>query len=147
LGVGERSTLKKLEAAARYWLGVDKPTAIPLAVDEGVADGLAVFGFTAESVAEQQAKESVMPLREDFEVHEDAMDSWLFFLKVQRQWVFVPVSAGMGVTAVRMGLNWPGVESMVRLSRVKSARWDGLVDDLLVIEEAVLGAEAKRSAQ
>jgi len=144
--VCERSTLKKLAAAARCWLGVDKPTAAPLVVDDGVAAGLLRFGFTAESVQEQQDKSGEVQEPADFEVHEDAFESWMFFLKVQRQWVFVPVSAGMGVTSVRVSMNWPGVEAMVRLSRIKQTRWEQLLDDLLVIEEAVLLAEQKQSA-
>lgn len=78
-----------------------------------------------------------------FDVHEDAWESWTFFLKVNRQWVFVAVSAGMGVSSVRTGLNWPGIEAVIRLSGVKRGRWAGLVDDLMVIEEAVLEADSE----
>lgn len=78
-----------------------------------------------------------------FDVHEDVWENWNFFLKVARQWMFVPVSAGMGVSSVRMGLNWPGIESVIRLSGMKRGRWAGLVDDLLVIEQAVLEADSE----
>lgn len=90
--------------------------------------------------AEQDASEAAAP-QDDFEVFEDVWESWLFFLKVQRQWVFVPVNDGMGVSSVRISLNWPAIESVVRLKRIDPECWDGLVDDLLVIEGAVLKAE------
>ena len=132
---------------------MDKPAApAALEVDEGVADGLRFFGAREEDIAAQQAGKTGEgdgpdPDEEDvYEVHADVWDNWLFFLKVQRQWVFVPVSAGMGVSAQRMSLNWGGVRSVMLLCGVKRSAWSGLVDDLLVIEETVLKEESDARA-
>lgn len=152
MGSGERGTLKKLIGAARHWLGVDKPPAKPLAMDAGVLEGLRVFGVSEADIEAAQAHEvGEVADKVAFEVHEDAWESWLFYLKVQRQWVFVPVtrSVGMGgvcVDAVRYSMNWPGVESVARMSGVRRARWAGLLDDLQLIEDAVLQGEAERAS-
>lgn len=141
MGIVERRTLKKLAEAARYWHGVDKPAAQPIRLDEGVAEGLRFFGASEDDIRREQEAELENLPRPDFEVHEDCWESWLFFMKVQRQWRYVPVSAGMGVTAERCGLNWTGIESVIRLRRVTEDKWDALLDDLLVIEDAVMKAD------
>jgi hypothetical protein len=119
----------------------DAPAA--LQVDDGVADGMRRFGASEEEIAKQQQERGGgEPVADEaYEVHADVWENWLFFLKVQRQWVFVPVSAGMGVSSQRMSLNWSGIRSLVLLSGVKRSRWECLVDDLLVIEDTVLKAE------
>lgn len=147
MGKRERRPLKKLEAAALHWLGVAKPPAKPLTVDDGVADGLRKLGVSAEDIAAAQ-EAAVEPEPDDFEVHEDAWDAWLFFLTVQRQWVFIPMtrSVGLGgvvVDAVRHGLNWPGIEAMARMSGTRRALWPDLFADLMVIECAVMKALAE----
>lgn len=119
-------------------------------VDDSAAEGLRRFGVSEEDIAAEMAKRNgtdVEPEEDAFEVHADAWDSWLFFLKVQRQWVFVPVSAGMGVSSQRMSLDWNGVRALVLLSGIKRKRWACLVDDLLVIEETVLKAEQDARAE
>lgn len=128
---------------------MDRPAKAALVVDEGVAEGLRKFGASEEDIAAELARRggsAAEPEEDAYEVHADAWESWLFFLKVQRQWVFAPVSAGMGVTSQRMSLNWSGVRALMLLSGVKSKRWADLVEDLLVIEEAVLKAEQKARA-
>jgi hypothetical protein len=94
----------------------------------------------ADIEAEQVAAEAE-PVEAAFEVHEDAWESWLFFLQVSRQWVYVVAGGGMGGTAVRQCLNWPGIESMARMSGTPRRQWPGLYADLGLIEEAVLVAE------
>jgi hypothetical protein len=142
LGVGERRTLKKLEAAARWWLGADKPATQPIQMDDGVVEGLRRMGVSEEDIAKEQAKRAKDAPPADFDVHADCWESWLFFLKVSRQWLYVAVPQGFGTVLRRCSLNWPGIESVVRLGGVKRAKWAGLVDDLMVIEEAVLAAQA-----
>lgn len=116
-----------------------------LQVDEGVADGMRRMGFDEEAIAGARAQRVAADAETpDFEVHEDCWENWRFFMRVQRQWVWVPVSAGMGVTSVRQGLDWSGIRALVLLSRIKPARWEQLVDDLLTIEYAVLQAEQER---
>lgn len=143
MGDGERGTLKKLTAAAQYWVRpAPKPKAQALEFDEEFADMLRKVKVSAADIEAQQVAQSSELLEADFEVHEDAWESWLFFLKVCRQWRYVAVSAGMGMTSVRHALDWCGIESVIRLSGIKRSRWAGLLDDLLVIEEAVLVADA-----
>jgi hypothetical protein len=146
LGNGERGSLKKLIAAAQAWARpAPKPKSIALTVDDEFAKGLRKFRVSEADIEVRRNAEMVQSVntRADFEVHEDVWDSWLFFLRVRRQWRYVAVSAGMGVTSVRIGLDWPGIESLIRLSRVRSAQWEQLVDDLLLIEEAVLQVDGE----
>ncbi|OGA98121.1 MAG: hypothetical protein A3E79_11730 [Burkholderiales bacterium RIFCSPHIGHO2_12_FULL_61_11] len=146
MGSGERSTLKKLEGAARYWLGSDKPNpkAKPLAVDEEVAQALRRVGVKEEDIevalAQEEAEEAEESLEQvDFEVHEDGWESWLFFLKVQTQWVF------RGMAGDRAGLNNAAVEATMRMAGVKRARQSALLDDLQLMELAVLKADGERA--
>lgn len=125
---------------------MDRPATAALVVDEGVAEGLRRFGVSEEDIAAQMGT-GTEPEEDAFEVHADAWDSWKFFLKVQRQWVFVPVSAGMGVSSQRMSLNWNGVRALILLTGIKRKRWEGLTDDLLLIEETVLKAEQEARAK
>ena len=121
-----------------------------MTVDDGVVEQLRFFKVSEADIAAEMAKRAGGATEGEsdvYEVHADAWDSWLFFLKVQRQWVFVPVSAGMGVSSQRMSLNWNGVRALVLLSGVKRKRWEGLIDDLLVIEETVLKAEQDAHAE
>ena len=123
---------------------MDRPATTALVVDDGVVEQLRFLNVSEEDIAAELARrdgDAAEAECDAFEVHEDAWDSWLFFLKVQRQWVFVPVSAGLDVSSQRMSLNWNGVRALVLLSGVKRKRWEGLIDDLLLIEETVLKAE------
>lgn len=117
-----------------------------------MAAGLRRMGVCeADIEAAQTAQVDAVPARADFEVHDDVWESLLFFLRVQRQWVFVPVTrvVGMGAAVVdarRWCLNWPGIESVVRLCGLRRAKWAALVDDLAVIEAVVLKAESEARA-
>lgn len=145
MGNGERSALKKLEGAARYWLGADKsPAAKPIAVDEEAAQALRRVGVKEEDIEAalaQEAQAEVVPEIEDFEVYEDCWDSAMFFLKVQTQWIFV----GMG--AQRMGFNNTALESTMRMAGVKRKDQAALLDDLQVIEREVMKVEGERAAK
>lgn len=72
-----------------------------------------------------------------FAVEPDNWDNWLIFLAVSTQWVWV--SSGM-TDAARAALNYPGVESGLRMMRIKRKRWPAVFADLRVIEQAVLVA-------
>jgi hypothetical protein len=141
LGNGEWGARKKLEAAALHWTQGGKPAAQPVRVDDGVAKGLRRLGVNEADIERAQASEVQAAKDEDFEVHEDCWENWQFFMRVKREWVYVSVTTGLGAMAVRTGLNWPGIESVVRLSGIKRAQWAQLVDDLMVIQEAVLKAD------
>lgn len=144
MGVGERGALKKLKEAALHWARPSKHPAKALTVDEDVAKGLRRIGVSeADIETQRRAREQPELERESFEVHEDCWDSWLFFLQVSRQWQFVPVSNGVSTGAVRQCLNWPGIESMARMSGKRRSLWPALFADLQEIEEAVLVSDAE----
>lgn len=74
-----------------------------------------------------------------FELWEENWPTWVFFLDVSAQWNFV------GFAAQRMGLNWPAIEVVARARGLRSRRWRALVEDLLVVEKAVMLAESERN--
>ena len=76
---------------------------------------------------------------EDFEIHEDNWDSWLFFLTVQTQWIY----AVSGLGTQRAGLSYPGVESGARMAGLPRRQWPALFADLRVMEVAVLAVDAE----
>lgn len=110
-------------------------------MDDEFAEGLRKLGVREADIEAEQVAAEAAPLEAVFEVHEDAWESWLFFLTVSRQWVYLVMNNGMGSVAVRQCLNWPAIEAMARMSGVPRRQWPGLCADLLVIEEAVLVAE------
>lgn len=138
MGSGDRGAVKKLSGAALHWLGVDRPPARPLTVDEGVADGLRRMGVS-EADIEAQVQAHSAPEPTDFEVHEDCWESVLFFLRVQTQWVC------RGMDGARAGLNYAGVEAAMRMDGVKRARQSALLDDLQLMERAVLKADGEQA--
>lgn len=76
-----------------------------------------------------------------FEVWPENWDHWLFFLDVATQWLTA------GLTGVRVGLNWPGIEVVARATGLRGAAWRGQVQALLVVEKAVLEALRERAEQ
>ena len=114
-------------------------------MDDEYAEGLRKVGVREVDIEANQATPEAEPFEEAFEVHEDAWESWLFFLTVSRQWVYVVAGGGMGGAAVRQCLNWPAIEAMARMSGTPRRQWPGLCADLLVIEEAVLVAESENN--
>lgn len=139
MGVGEWGPLKKLTGAARYWLGVDKPDARPMTVDDGVAEGMRFFGVSEADIEAAQAAQAVPEVEDVFEVHEDCWESVMFFLRVQTQWVF------RGMDAARSGLNNAAVEATMRMAGVKRACQNALLADLQLMELAVLKADAEKA--
>lgn len=111
-----------------------------------MAEGMRRMGFGDADIARARSERAggaaAAGEPDDFEVHEDCWESWQFFLQVQRLWVFLPVRAGFGMSAVRWCLDWTMVRSVVMLSRLPPKRWESLTDDLMTIERAVLRAEA-----
>lgn len=84
----------------------------------------------------------------DFEVYEDCWRSVKLFQKVSSQWIWrvrsKPHGFGTLVWSVRAGLNFPAVESALRMGGVRRSEWAQLFDDLVVMEQAVLVAEAEQ---
>ena len=117
-------------------------------LDESAAEGLRKMGVPEEQIDAQLARgqKDVDDPAFDFEVHEDCWPSVMFFLKVQTQWLWMvqsrPAGLGVMVWSVRAGLNYPAVESALRMEGVKRRKWAKLLADLRLIETAVLSADA-----
>ena len=114
-------------------------------MDDEFAEGLRKVGVRSAYIEAGREAPEAEPVEADFEVHEDAWESWLFFLSVSRQWVYVVMGNAMGSVAVRQCLNWPAIEALARMSGTPRNKWPGLCADLLVIEEAVLVAESENN--
>jgi hypothetical protein len=72
---------------------------------------------------------------ENFAVYEDNWESLMFFLAVANQW---NVTANVS-NLIYLGLNWSGIESVIRTFRpVQKAKRAQLFDDLRIIERAAL---------
>lgn len=153
MGVCERGADKKLVGAARYWLGIDdEPVPVALEVDESAAASMRAFGFSEEQIAQsrQGSGAGERPVNLDYEVHDDCWDSVMFFLKLETQWTWVsvgvPMPFGVMLKPMRSGINRTCVESEMRMRGVKRKRQAALLDDLKVMEDAVLEAEALAAA-
>ncbi|MBU0749153.1 MAG: DUF1799 domain-containing protein [Gammaproteobacteria bacterium] len=122
-------------------------------VDENVVKGMRAMKATEEQIAKALARRA--PKEEadqDFEVHEDAWESWCFFLKVQTQWVYLSVPGGGNLThvlpgrVVRVSMNYPGIASMASMWRIRQRKLSAYMDDLAVIEGAVLKEDNRLAA-
>lgn len=127
---------------------MDRPKARPLRVDDSVAEGLRKMGVPEDQIAAQLAKaqKDVEDPRFDFEVYEECWRTVMLFLKVRNQWLWRvhsrPAGFGALVYSVRVGLNYQAVESTLRMVGVPRREWAQLLEELQVMEEAVLKAEA-----
>lgn len=113
-------------------------------MDEEAAQALRRVGVKEEDIEAALAQEveeetEAAPERFDFEVYEDCWEGVLLFLKVQTQWSY------RGMEGQRSGLNYAAVESTMRMAGVKRVRQAGLLDDMQVMERAVLDADAERA--
>ncbi len=95
---------------------------------------------------EEKAEAAQVQATADFEVDEDNWDSWLFFLQVDTQWLYVSVQIGWRLVARRAGMNYTGVQSGAVMAGWPRKRWPRLFEDLRLIEEAVLKADAEQQA-
>lgn len=113
-------------------------------VDEGVIEGLRRMGASAQDIEAAQAQmeqaRQDQADAEDFEVHADNWDAWMFFLSVQTQWVFASTELG----AQRVGLHYPSVESAARMQRIPARQWPELFEAVQAVEMTVLAVDAKR---
>lgn len=113
-------------------------------MDEGVIEGLRRMGASAQDVEAAQARldadEARQAEQDDFEVHADNWDAWMFFLSVQTQWVFA--SSGLG--AQRVAMHYPGVESAARMQGIARRLWPELFEAVHAVELTVLAVDAKR---
>ena len=97
-------------------------------------------GASEEQIAQarQERGGADAPAADVVEVWPENWSTWQFFLLVQTQWLFAP----MGLSgAVRVALNYPGVESIARMRRVGADELAHFVDGLGVIELAVLAVD------
>lgn len=97
-------------------------------------------GASEEQIAQARRERggAEAPAADVVEVWPENWSTWQFFLLVQTQWLFAP----MGLSgAVRVALNYPGVESIARMRRVGADELAHFVDGLGVIELAVLAVD------
>lgn len=71
---------------------------------------------------------------DDFEVWEDNWDTVGFFCGLKTQWTYV----GTMATVQRVGLDYAGVESAMRMTRIASRDRAALFDDIRLMEAAAL---------
>lgn len=122
-------------------------------MDESVAVGMRLMGIPEEQIQAElaKAKKDKDNPAFDFEVYEDCWRSVMLFLRVQTQWLWKvhsrPAGFGSLVWSVRTGLNYSGVESALRMGGLRRSEWPGLLDDLQVMEAAVLEAESQAAVR
>lgn len=80
------------------------------------------------------------PEEEICDVWEENWNSVLFFLCLKSQWVL----GGMGGY---VGLNYPGVESVMRIKRVPVKDRESLFEDVQIMEFAALEVLNKKEAE
>lgn len=128
---------------------MDKPKARPLRLNESAAEGLRRMKVPEEQIQAQlaRAQQDVDNPAFDFEVHPDCWDAVMLFCKVSTQWIWRTRSrqAGLAVAtwSERAGLNYPGVESGLRMAGVPRRQWPELFEDFGVMEQAILEAIAE----
>lgn len=123
-------------------MGADVAPKPAINFDDNVAAGLRAMGVTEEAIEAQQGKRNDGEVKKpDCELHADNWDSVMFFLKVQTQWLYA--SGGMGM--VRLGFNHPALETNMRVRGIKRAKQEALLDDMLVMELAVLEVDNERA--
>lgn len=111
-------------------------------MDANVAEGMRRMGASEEDIARAVAERPQAEEGEDaFEVYEDNWDTWLFFLRVQHQWVYA------GMAAARVGLNWQGIAAWAGLALVGRRRLAREVPALELIERAVLAEDNRIAAR
>ncbi|WP_194720824.1 DUF1799 domain-containing protein [Noviherbaspirillum malthae] len=76
-----------------------------------------------------------------FEVWEENWESFLFFDSVRTQWVYVSGLAG----GVRVGLDYGRVEATMRMEGIPRKKHKALLDDLRIMEFAVLKYDGEKT--
>jgi hypothetical protein len=115
--------------AARHWAGYREDD---FEAGADVADALAAFGAPDDVLDVVRAR----PTGEDFFYYPDNEESLFLFFDVDTQWNYVGTMAGV----VRTGLNYPGVESVMRYHGIRGKRRAALFADLQMMEKAALQA-------
>lgn len=99
------------------------------------------FGATdadVDQVRKERGSSERATVDAEFEVWPENWDVWLLFMRAQTQWNYV--SGGLG-PAVRVGMNYSGVEAVARIRGVTTEQLQAWADDLHTIEIAVLAAD------
>jgi len=102
------------------------------ATDEEVQQARAERGGEQEAADEEQ---------DAFEVYEDNWEDWMFFLRVQTQWVRA------GLDGHRACLNWAGIAAFAAMAGVRHRRLARRTEALCVIEKAVLREDNRIAAK
>lgn len=115
-------------------------------VDSALEAGMRRMGATDADVARTRLERGTALAHDpnECEVWPENWEVVQFFLRAQTQWVYA--GGGMG-PAVRVALNYPGVESVARIRGVPLEQLQAWDEDLRVIELAVLQADSELAAK
>lgn len=122
----------------------ERRQAVP--VDEAVEAAMRAMGATDEAVAQARAErageqKAADEAQDAFEVYEDNWEDWMFFLRVQVQWVHA------GLDGRRVCLNWAGIAAFAGMAGVRHRRLERRTEALEVIERAVLREDKRIAAE
>jgi hypothetical protein len=116
-------------------------------LDRNIIDGYRALGAPPDVIAqlEEQLSEQERAdeeARSTCYIHEDNWRTWLFYLSVETQWIY------RGLDGRRAGLNTAAIEASARMQGIlRPRRQRELLNDLRIIEAAVLEADAKHRQQ
>ena len=128
---------KKLIDAAKHWSGWREN---PFAIDQAQIDAMRAFGTSDAAIAAASARTG----DHVFEVWPDNWPIFMTFLSLARQWRWI--AGGMG-PPIRLGLDYPAVESVFRLTGVKKKDRVATFAALQLMEDAVVQVESERAAR
>ena len=94
--------------------------------------------------AHQTAAAGALGYEEDFDVHEDNWDVWVFFLGLQTQWAYASNPMGW---MQRIGLPSNRIESEARMMGWPRSGWTALLSDVRLMEHTLLACDAELAEQ
>jgi hypothetical protein len=139
-----RGPRKKLDEVARYWAGGD------LISEEEHARQLAHLEeqFRLSGIVPDRPLDEIEPVLEVY-LWPQNVQAWDLFMRVQTQWKVRVEAAGGGmgyrIESRRTGLDYEGVEIVMRRMRIPPRRRDERFCDVQVMEFAALEEWAKRA--
>lgn len=128
---------KKLIDAAKHWIGWREN---PFSIDPEHLEAMRAFGTSDAAIAAASVRSS----DHEFEVWPDNWSIFRTFLSLARQWRWL--AGGMG-PPIRLGLDYPAVESVFRLTGVKKRDRAETFAALQIMEDAVVQVESERAAR
>lgn len=126
---------------AAAWAGEREPPRV-VQVDARTLELMADWGAPASEMEMARAlMQGGHAADAPVDVWPDNWEHWLFFLRVQTQWVLA------GMAGQRVALRWEGIEPVARAMGWRRRQWRELVEALCVIEQAVLEADGRKNTK